>query len=289
MVEKRKSLLHFVQGVRAAGKKVKQEVNQIAEAMGGGKRKAVEFKNSKETFTEQRNIETAKKEAEKLEKKYNDFRRANPRRGPEAEQELRHAYQAIGEAKQQLKERALELVRKRGYKRFGRAATLAALGIGAIQAYNSPSDEKQEELKSKYRWSPDRGWEENENGKWNPQQNEFGKDKDNNVNYYDGQNWIPDYIQGSDGTVYNSQGEIIGSAGDLDTMHNAGYNNIFDYNAAQALGRQVTPEQVAAIQQMLGVTADGKWGARTQAAFENASTNSPLKFDSKDRLYTIYW
>lgn len=88
---------------------------------------------------------------------------------------------------------------------------------------------------------------------------------DGNPYYYDGANYTTDFIQGSDGNIYNSQGELLGNVGNDARL--AGYNDIFDYNAAKA---GIDPSQVSAIQKMLGVKDDGRWGAVTQAAYQNA-------------------
>lgn len=159
--------------------------------------------------------------------------------------------------------------------KYGVPIGAASYGIINGLSGNSPKEEE-----FKYRWTPNVGWEKNEDGKWSPQQREFGVDRYGNVNYYDGQNWVSDYLQGSDGTVYNRQGQVIGSTVDPIAMRASGYDNIFDYNAAKALGEQVTPEQIVAMQQLLGVTPDGKWGARTQAAYERGKNSSGL--------FTIY-
>lgn len=158
------------------------------------------------------------------------------------------------------------------------------LGGTVYNALTSGISEESEQPQSKYRYTSGNGWEKNENGKWIPQQREFGVDKNGNVNYYDGQNWVSDYIQDSDGTIHNSQGQVIGSAVDPIAMHSSGYDNIFDYNAAQA---GISPDQVAAVQQALGVTPDGKWGARTQAAYEQAMNNIYSYYDPNS-LFSIY-
>lgn len=109
-----------------------------------------------------------------------------------------------------------------------------------------------------------------------------------NVVFRDSNNQLhDDFIQDSDGTVYNRAGQVIGNVADQDDMSSAGYNNVFDYNAAKALGTQVSPQQVAQIQQMIGTEADGKWGARTQAAYENAIGNFISQLDPAS-LASIY-
>lgn len=158
------------------------------------------------------------------------------------------------------------------------------LGGMVYNALTSGVPEQSEQSQSKYRYTSNNGWEKNENGKWSPQQKEFGIDRNGNVNYYDGQNWVSDYIQDSNGTIYNRQGQVIGSMIDPIYMHASGYDNIFDYNAAQA---GIQPEQVAAVQQALGVIPDGKWGARTQAAYEQAMNNIGSQYDPNS-LFSIY-
>lgn len=112
----------------------------------------------------------------------------------------------------------------------------------------------------------------------------FNTDNKGNVNFYNGNKQFSDYIQDSGGTIYNRQGQVIGSIGDPIAMHASGYDNIFDYNAAQA---GIQPEQVAAVQQALGVTPDGKWGARTQAAYEQAMNNISSRYNPNS-LFSIY-
>lgn len=158
------------------------------------------------------------------------------------------------------------------------------LGGMVYNALTSGVPEQSEQSQSKYRYTSNNGWEKNEDGKWSPQQKEFGIDRNGNVNYYDGQNWVSDYIQDSDGTIYNRQGQVIGSMIDPIYMNASGYDNIFDYNAAQA---GIQPEQVAAVQQALGVIPDGKWGARTQAAYEQAMNNIGSWYDPNS-LFSIY-
>lgn len=161
---------------------------------------------------------------------------------------------------------------------------IGAIGYGAYKSLFEDSPEE-ESSGSNYRWTPNSGWQHrDENGNWSDQQKEFGVDRFGNVNYYDGQNWVSDYIQDSDGTIYNRQGQVIGNTGDPIAMRASGYDNIFDYNAAQA---GIQPDQVAAVQQALGVTPDGKWGARTQAAYQQVRNNLGLQYDPRN-LFTIY-
>ena len=189
-----------------------------------------------------------------------------------AAQKLRTKTQALSHVKEQATVDALRQVRNSGYKRLGTLGALGALGLGSYAAYNVPgqpdSKSPTQTTSQIYRFDPKNRWQKNVNGKWVPQQKEFGVDRNGNTNYYDGRNWVSDYIQGSDGTIYNRQGQVIGSIGDPTAMRASGYDNIFDYNASKVLGPNVTPEQVAVIQQHLGVDADGKWGARTQAAYD---------------------
>ena len=99
--------------------------------------------------------------------------------------------------------------------------------------------------------------------------------------YYNGSNYATDFIQGSDGNIYSSQGELLGNVGNDARL--AGYDDVFDYNAAKA---GIDPSQVAAIQQLLGVNVDGKWGARTQAAYQNVLRQ--MQADDSGIPYTTY-
>lgn len=105
--------------------------------------------------------------------------------------------------------------------------------------------------------------------------------KDGTPYYYNGSDYTADFIQGSDGNIYNSQGELLGNVGNDARL--AGYNDVFDYNAAKA---GVDPSQVAAIQQLLGVKDDGRWGAITQAAYQNAMKK--MKGNNFAIPYTIH-
>lgn len=67
--------------------------------------------------------------------------------------------------------------------------------------------------------------------------------------------------------------------------HNSGYDSVFDYRAAQAGFN--SPEQVKALQQQLGVTADGKWGQQTQDAYEKAAQVWAQQYDPNS-LFSIY-
>lgn len=99
--------------------------------------------------------------------------------------------------------------------------------------------------------------------------------------YYNGSNYTTDFIQGSDGNIYSSQGELLGNVGNDARL--AGYDDVFDYNAAKV---GIDPSQVAAIQQLLGVNVDGKWGARTQAAYQNVLKQ--MQADYSGIPYTTY-
>lgn len=179
--------------------------------------------------------------------------------------------QALSSTKEQATADALRQVRNNGYKRLGALGALGALGLGSYAAYNAgvqPNSESPTPSQT-YRFDPKNRWQKNVNGKWVPQQKEFGVDRNGHVNYYDGSNWVSDYIQSSDGTVFNRQGQVIGQSIDPSQMRQAGYSNIFDYQAFADTGSRLTPEQVAAVQQHIGVDADGKWGARTSAAYKD--------------------
>lgn len=178
------------------------------------------------------------------------------------------------------------------YKKLGRLGLLGTVGLGAYNYFSSPEeDEEQESQKTpdRYRWVPNGGWQEynEQTGQYEAQKPGFGVDRFGNTNYYNGSDWLnPDqYIQGSNGQVYDkATGQIIGNADDMLLARNSGYNNIFDWRAAQAGFN--SPEQVKALQQQLGLTADGKWGQQTQNAYEAAQNiNSPYNISN---LFTMY-
>lgn len=283
-----------VNQLRKSFNNLNQRLDALLVQLGGGKRRAVEVRGSNDVFGEKRVVDRAKQRYEKIQKELEQLEgSASKYKLRKKKLERDNANNDILVAKEALNNAALQLVRKKGLNRLGKAATLGGLGIGIFNAYNSkgnstPEEKAKEETpKSKYRWTPNNGWEEYENGKWSPQQQEFGVDRYGNVNYYDGQDWVSDYIQSSDGTIYNKQGDVLGYAIDPLIMHSAGYDNIFDYNAAKALGKKATPEEIAQVQQKLGVTPDGKWGAKTQAAFEKAISKIADLYDPSS-LQSIY-
>lgn len=262
--------------------KVKASVDRAAEKMGGGSKQAEKLRDSSEKLlTEREGVTKAKENAGKLKKEYDDlaskWSRNSSMQPSITQRRLKSAFadQSVKGAEQHLDKAALKLVRKRGYTRLGRIAGLGALGLGALKAYNSENKDSNE-------------LGQDENQQQNIPNYGFDTDDNGNVVFYDNAHQLyDDYIQGSDGTVYNRNGQIIGNVADQDAMLSAGYDNIFDYNAAQALGKRITPEQVATMQQMLGVTSDGKWGARTQAAYEN-TVNNFMKQRYPNSLFTVY-
>ena len=196
------------------------------------------------------------------------------------QKEAREAQLAENIAKNELNQAALKLVRKKGFNRLAKLGALGALGYGGYKALTA-EDNNEEENGSNYRWTPDNGWQhKDENGNWGAQQEEFGVDRFGNTNFYDADTgqWYSDYIQGSDGSVYDTQGNLLGNV-----MPQGG--NFFDYNAqqvAQELGKSsLSPMEIMALQQQLGVTPDGLIGARTLNAIAKQSGN-PLKY------FTIY-
>lgn len=125
---------------------------------------------------------------------------------------------------------------------------------------------------------------EQQYNKWIPVQgSEFYQNGDKYI-YSTNNNTYDDYLQDSDGTIYSRSGEVLGNVVDPIALSSSGYNNIFDYNAAQA---GIDPSQVAQLQQELGITADGKFGAQTQLALQEASKNWAKQFDPNS-LVAIY-
>lgn len=180
-------------------------------------------------------------------------------------------------------------VRNKGLKRLGLVGTT---GLGTYNYFNQDPSTEAEEAKqtpSKYRFDPNEGWQEynEETRQYEAQKPGFGVDRFGNTNYYNGANWLtPDqYIQGSNGVVYDkTTGQIIGNSDDLLEARNSGYDDVFAYRAAQA--GFTSPEQIMALQQQLGVTADGKWGMQTQNAYEAAqNAKSPYNISN---LFTMY-
>ncbi len=164
--------------------------------------------------------------------------------------------------------------------KYGLIAGLPAYGVYRGVFGNSPEEEN-ESSDSNYRWTPNNGWQfRDEDGNWNDQQEEFGVDRFGNTNFYDTETgqWYSDYIQGSNGSVYDRQGNLLGNV-----MPQEG--NFFDYNAqqvAQQLGKNsLSPKEITALQQQLGVTPDGLIGARTLNAIAKQSGNP-------QNYFTIY-
>ena len=289
-------------GIKKGVEKVTQKLEllpnktrNIMVKLGGGEKKVIEFRQASPELMEARQGLEAARQSEKAlvdrsTKWKNPGSARNQKRLSDAANLTAGARENLTRTKEQVTQDAFRRVRNKGIKRLSRVGTLGALGLGAYSALTSGVPEQSEQSKqseqsqSKYRYTSNNGWEKNEDGKWSPQQKEFGIDRNGNVNYYDGQNWVSDYIQDSDGTIYNRQGQVIGSMIDPIGMHASGYDNIFDYNAAQA---GIQPEQVAAVQQALGVIPDGKWGARTQAAYEQAMNNIGSQYDPNS-LFSIY-
>lgn len=269
-----------------------KKTEQLIARLGGGNKKVIELRQASPELVEARQgLEAARQSENALigrpTKWKNPGSARNQKRLSDAANITAGARENLARTKEQVTQDAFRRVRNKGIKRLSRVGTLGALGLGAYSALTSgvPEQSKQsKQSQSKYRYTSNNGWEKNENGKWFPQQKEFGIDRNGNVNYYDGQNWVSDYIQDSNGTIYNRQGQVIGSMIDPIGMHASGYDNIFDYNAAQA---GIQPEQVAAVQQALGVIPDGKWGARTQAAYEQAMNNIGSWYDPNG-LFSIY-
>lgn len=275
-----------------------RKTEQLMARLGGGNKKVIELRQASPELVEARQgLEAARQSENALigrsTKWKNPGSARNQKRLSDAANLTAGARENLTRTKEQVTQDALRRVRNRGIKRLSTVGTLGALGLGTYNALTSgvPEQSKQskqskqsEQSQSKYRYTSNNGWEKNENGKWSPQQKEFGIDRNGNVNYYDGQNWVSDYIQDSNGTIYNRQGQVIGNMIDPIYMNASGYDNIFDYNAAQA---GIQPEQVAAVQQALGVIPDGKWGARTQAAYEQAMNNIGSQYDPNS-LFSIY-
>ena len=105
-------------------------------------------------------------------------------------------------------------------------------------------------------------------GNWKPMQYVVvGGDHD--VIYTDSEN--NDYLPGeyktySDGTIRTNSGEVIGTTESYNNYKKAGYNNIFDYNAAKA--GYNSREAVKQLQKQLGLKADGLWGRQTEEAYK---------------------
>lgn len=206
-----------------------------------------------------------------------------------ASQKSREAQEAFNNTKRQVTNDALRQVRNKGIKRTLKATGLVGgLGTGAylVIPRNSEQPSAVEETPQQYMYNPNNGWQET--GQYENQQQGFGIDRYGNTNYYDGINWLtPDqYLQGSNGYIYNKQtGQIIGTADDTMEAHNSGYDSVFDYRAAKA--GYNSPEAVKQLQEKLGINADGKWGQQTQDAFNKTVSNWAQQYDPNS-LFSIY-
>lgn len=144
-------------------------------------------------------------------------------------------------------------------------------------------EEQQQESESKYRWTPN-GWEQNVDDKWIPQTSGYGVDRFGNTNFYDEQSgtWLKpgEYYQGSNGLVYTSDGSRqIGYNDAATAAQNAGMGtDLFGYYAKS---HNISPDDIntiKAIQQKLGVSADGIWGQQTENAYNKAVADNPSYF-----------
>lgn len=174
-------------------------------------------------------------------------------------------------------ERNLKMARKSA---ITNALFRGSLGLGVsgglYAALNSQDDTVNH---PKYLKDPEKGWMKynEETGEYEPQTQEFGVDSKGNVNYYDGQDWISDYIQGTNGNIYDQNGNLIGQ---LDL----GKDNGGDVFSARAQLNGYDPSNTDAIKELqrdLGVEVDGKWGVKTQLAYEKALQKAKKLQDSK--------
>lgn len=192
---------------------------------------------------------------------------------------------------------ALNKFKKRRNRIITGASLVGSLGAGipaAVSLSNTSSENnvtQEEKQPAQYRFDKQRGWQEfnPETNQYEDQQIGFGVDSGNNTNFYDGNTWLkPDqYIQSSDGYIYDSRtGQPIGISKDMLDAKKAGYDNLFDYKAS-LLGLK-TPEQVAKLQEDLGITVDGKFGQQTQNAVLKALNKSYSDSLSPENLFTLY-
>lgn len=170
---------------------------------------------------------------------------------------------------------------------------LTGLGIGTlgyqISKMSADQPDTSEETPQEYMFDPDKGWQHYDptSGQYVDQQEEFGVDRFGNTNFYDedtGQ-WIGDYIQGADGSVYDRNGNLIGNvAPNLQPGQ-----NIFDLNlqkVASILGKSnLTANDIKILQEKFGLTADGIVGARTMNAVLGAKADKEGK---KPVYFTTY-
>ena len=292
------------EGVKKGIKKVTQKLELLPNKtknmmvkLGGGEKKAAELRQASPELMEARQgLETARQSEKALvgrsAKWKNPGSARNQKRLSDAANMTAGARENLARTKEQVTQDAFRRVRNKGIKRLSTVGTLGALGLGTYSALSgSPAAASAaEETPQQYRYNPNNGWQERnqETGQYENQQQGFGIDRFGNTNYYDGANWLtPDqYIQGGNGYIYDKQtGQIIGTADDTMEAHNSGYDSVFDYRAAQAGFN--SPEQVKALQQQLGVTADGKWGQQTQDAFNKTVSNWAQQYDPNS-LFSIY-
>lgn len=144
---------------------------------------------------------------------------------------------------------------------------LPAVGLaGALMPSmdGNPEQQQQQEEMDPYRVGDDGQIDYYDGSQYQNLPNGFMTDRDGStLLHVNGQFYRPDqFIQHADGTVTDKQGNILFKQ-DIDT----GDASIFDYYGQQALGANYSPEQVAAIQQQLGVTVDGLWGQETARAY----------------------
>lgn len=251
---------------------LRARVDNMMAHLGGGEKRVAEMRNLENFAEEHKAIEQAEKVAKNAQERFNRLNKtrsgflsnAEKHSVRQAELESAFADEAVANLNRNLNAQARRLVANRGYKRLGKLATMGGLGVGAALALSQDSPEQlNQEEQSNYRWTPNNGWEQmNANGMWMPQQEEFGVDRFGNTNFYDSDTgrWYSDYIQGSDGSIYDRQGNLLGNV-----LPSGG--NIFELNkqkVAQALGQNnLSTEDIMALQKGLGVTADGLVGART--------------------------
>lgn len=150
-----------------------------------------------------------------------------------------------------------------------------SIPLGASMLYKIATEPQEQQSKQQSK---------QQQNKWTPVQgSEFYQNGDKYI-YSTNNHTYDDYLQDSDGTIYSRSGEVLGNIADPIALSSSGYNNIFDYNAAQA---GIDPSQVAKLQQELGINADGKFGAQTQLALQEASKNWARQFDPNS-LVAIY-
>lgn len=210
-----------------------------------------------------------------------------------ASQRSREAKEAFNNTKKQVTEDARRQIRNKGIKRtLKTTGVVGGLGAGTylVIPRDSSNQSTEQQKPSQYKYDQNNGWQEynEQTGQYEAQKPGFGIDRFGNTNYYNGSDWLnPDqYIQGSNGYVYDkATGQIIGNSDDMLEARNSGYNNIFDWRAAQAGFN--SPEQVKALQQQLGITADGKWGQQTQNAYEKVAQALAQQYDPSS-LFSIY-